>query len=128
MIPMIHSMSLDLEDKLRSRGFPLRVRYGPQRVSREDYKTVIVMARDHEGGDTVGAPQGTQRNPRYRFARRLGCVAEIFVASTIPGAAVQHHEGLCDAITDAFLVALYEWGAEAKAGPIEITVSKYLTK
>jgi len=125
---MIHSMSLDLEEKLRSRGFPLRVRYGPERVSREGYKTVIVMARDHESGDSIGAPKGNQRNPRYRFARRLGCVAEIFAASTKPGAAVHDHEGLCDAITDAFLVALYEWGAEAKVGNIDITSSKYLTK
>lgn len=127
---MIYTMSRDLEKRLQARKYPVKVHYAPERTGRDGAgrATVIVVRRDREQGD--GPPRavvGVERNPRKIGVRDLGVIADIYAASNAAGAMIQEHEFACDFLVDAFLVSLYQWGAESGAGAIPVTESRYLT-
>lgn len=125
---MIYQMAKDLDGRLRARKFPLRVHYGPERLTREMGRSLVVLVRrDREQGDAVRAVVGAQRNPRMLGVRDLGVITDIFAAANVAGARANEHEHLCDAVVDAFLCALYEWGAASGAGAIPVLEARYLT-
>lgn len=117
----------DVAQKLHDRAYPVRFEYGPDAVVREGRDLLVVMQRDREQGDGVGPPVGVRENPRGVRVRSLGVVARVYVRSSKPNATVWDHESLCDHVVDALFVALYEWGAEAKAGDLPVRESRYLS-
>lgn len=126
MSPQTYLLMRDVAVKMRARGYPVRFEYGPDAVAREGREIVIVVERDREQGDGFVPPVGTQRNPDVIRKRLLGCVARVYAKSSKPNATIWDHEELCDHIADAFFFALYEWGAEARAGDLPIRESRYL--
>jgi hypothetical protein len=125
---MIYRMATDLEGRLHARKFPLRVYYGPERLTREMGRSlVILIRRDREQGDTARAVVGANRNPRAVGVRDLGVIADVYAAANVAGARANEHEHLCDAVVDALLCALYEWGTASGAGAIPVTESRFLT-
>jgi hypothetical protein len=115
---LIYRLSRDVEDMLRAKKFPVRVHYGPERLTRmaNPGHGVIVFERDRDSGDGVRAIQGTQRNARASRIRDLGVVVTVFAQSSQPGARVNEHEALCDRYVDALIVALDDWFQGAKTG------------
>ena len=125
---MIYRMASDLEGRLHLRKFPVRVHYGPERLTRDICRSPsILIRRDREGGDKVRPAVGANSNPRLLGVRDLGVIADIYAAAGMSGARLNEHEHLCDQIVDAFLCVLYEWGAASKAGAIAISEARYLT-
>lgn len=124
---MIYTMHRDIAAILAARKFPVRVIYGPERTVRESYDPTIVIERDRNGSDRVTAPVGQQTNPRKYAMRSLAVSATIYTVSTLPGAMIQDHERECEKLIDAFIVALYEWQASARAGAVAIGEARYLS-
>ena len=126
MSPQTYLLMRDVAAKMRARSYPVHFEYGPDAVAREGRGLQIVVERDREQGDGLGPPVGTQGNPNVARKRMLGCVARVYVKSSKPNATVWDHEELCDHVVDALLFALYEWGAEARAGDLPVRESRYL--
>lgn len=124
---MIYTLAKDLADTLGERLFPVTCLYGPERVSREGpFANLVVFRRDPKGGDRVSSLVAQRTNPRAVRVREIGVEATIFAASTLDGARINEHEHECDQLVDALIVALYEWGAENRAGAISFTETRYL--
>lgn len=126
MSPQTYLLMRNVSEKMRARNYPVRFEYAPDAVAREGRDLTIVVERDREQGDTLGAPTGAQRQADSARKRMLGCIARFYVKSSKPNATVWDHEELCDHVVDAFLFALYEWGAEGRAGDLPVTESRYL--
>jgi hypothetical protein len=120
-------MSRDLEANLLAHRFPVAVVYGPERLTREAVhgRPTIVVERDTEQSDSL-SHVAVRGNARKLFVRELAVRARVYAQSSLPGAHAHDHEDLCEKIVDAFLVALYQWGVEGKAGAIPITEAKYI--
>jgi hypothetical protein len=54
-------------------------------------------------------------------------VATFEVSCAVAGARINEHEHECDTLVDAFLVELFAWGEESRAGEIPISEARYLT-
>jgi hypothetical protein len=122
-------MSKDVSDILRARNFPVRVEYGPERLTRgmQAGSPLILFERDRESGDGVRPAQGAQRNARMKRVRDLGVLVTVFAQSSQDGARSNEHEAFCDSIVDALIVALDEWFQGAKTGALpEYSESKML--
>jgi hypothetical protein len=117
-----------LAERLTARKFPFPVVYGPEQHDRDAFDTTIVFQRDESVNDTIGSPQGQQRNPRKHYTRKLAVVATIYAKSTEPNAMIGDHEWLCEQLVDAVTVALDEWCSEAKAGEPEYGEMRYLRR
>lgn len=127
---MIYELSRDLEAMLRARSYPYRVHYGPniaQQAQRQSHDPRIIVERARGQSDTVRAPQGNRPNARAKYVRELAAQITIYAKSSLPGARVSDHERECERIIDAVIVALYNWGAEGRAGAIGYTSAQYLT-
>jgi hypothetical protein len=125
---MIYEMALDLRDMLHAKRFPVDVRYGPDRAPKKNERAsaVITIERDTESNDVYGPAQGPRQNPRIRGVRVLAARAKIYAKSSLPGAHIGDHERFCEQLADALLVAIYEWGAQAKTGGIQIASARYI--
>lgn len=122
---MIYGLSKDVAAKLKARKFPVVVLYGPERVTRERYQRAIVFQRDRKASDVVRATPGQHTNARRMRVRELCAQITLFVQSSLPGARVNDHEDVCEKLVDALIIALEEWGTEAKAGDLPITDARY---
>ena len=121
-------MAADIEGRLHLRKFPLKVHYGPERLTREITRSLVILVRrDQQLGDQVRAVVGAERNPRKSQVRDIGVVADIYASANVTGARINEHQHLCDQVVDAFLVALHKWGFESGAGHIPIAEARYLT-
>jgi hypothetical protein len=121
-------MMRDVEAKLRARKFPSEFVYGPERTERSGYfDHEIIFERDRKAADLVGPVKGFENNARRMRVRELATQITIYAQSRVDGARVEDHEGECEQIVDALVLALAEWGVEAKAGDLPITESRYLT-
>lgn len=124
---MIYTMAREVDERLRTRKYPVHIEYGPAPLERYGYASCITIERDSTTGDTLGPPPGTRQNPDVRAVRGVGVVAFVYVASTLPGARRNEHEYECDRIVDALVAELLMWGVEAKAGAFTFTEARYLT-
>lgn len=105
---MIYALSKSLEQWLRTQGFPLRVVYGPERVTRQapGAELVVVLERDREQGERFERPKGARH---VHAMRMLGTRARIYARSPFAGARTQDHERLCDQVVDAVFVGVKVW-------------------
>jgi hypothetical protein len=123
----IYRLTLDVRDRLVARHFPTPIVYGPERTERQAYHhTHVVFMRDREAPETLGPPLGSKSNPRRMATRDHTAVAMIYARSSLEGAAVQDHEGECDQIVDALVVAITEWASQNKAVGTVISEARYL--
>ncbi len=99
---------------LAARKYPVRVEYGPESTVRVAPQSVIVIDRDRDASETIGAAHGVQRNVKKVLGRALPCRALVFACSTEEGARVQEHEHECDRYVDGLLSALEEWTTRAQ--------------
>lgn len=114
---MIYEISREVAAELVTRGCPLPVVYGPERVNAGALtRSRIVFERDRQGGDAVKAPpsrvqrtatvNSTPTRAPIVLARALGVIVRVWASSTVAGAAVQDHEAEAEAAADQVLVAL----------------------
>lgn len=124
---MIYRMARDIAETLASRGLPVAVDYGPDRLTRDLYApSRIVIERDRTRGDSVEGPMGSSANPRRRRTRQLGVTATIYTSSPVSGARLCEHERECDDIVDALIVAIDEWATAARSS-VSYGGGRYLT-
>lgn len=123
---MIYNLSRDLEGLLLAQQFPIRVVYGPEHTTRPPNRDVIVLERDRDNGDQIGAPQGVHPNPTLPLVRQLGVLVHVYARANVSGARVNDHEHLCDQYVDAVLVHLREWAVATRAGALAWGESRYL--
>lgn len=117
-----------IAERLAARKFPFPIVYGPEQHERESFDTTIVFQRDDRNSDTIGSAQGTQRNPRKHYTRKLGVTVTVYAKSTVEHAHTGDHELLCEQLVDALNVAIDEWCAEARAGEPEYAEMRYLRR
>ncbi len=124
---MLYECSKQIQTLLSAQLHPVRVKYGPERIKRGHYPSghVIVVERARDADDTLSAPKGLNQNPRRVFDIALACKATIYARSSLPGAHDGDHERELEKIRDAFLVALYKWGAGARAGAIAVSGARF---
>jgi hypothetical protein len=124
---MIYGMARDLQDKLTARKFPTQIEYGPRRMAVEAWHDhLVIIERDRDATDSLAPANGLQTNPRRICNRGLAVKATIYARSALDDARVNEHEHECEQIVDALIVALQEWGTEARArlGDVTPTVSE----
>lgn len=109
---MIGELARGVEAILRGRKFPVRVEVAP-RLETEAAHYAITLDLDRVKGDDVKPPEGTRSNPPVHWARGVGLAAIVLGASPLAGARPEDHIRAVDALVDAFLVALREWGVGA---------------
>ncbi len=120
-------LARDIAAMLDTQKFPFPVHYVPQRHALEQTApTQIHFMRSRHASDLVQAAQGQQRNPRKLNTRRIAVDCLIYASSTLPGAMLQEHEGLCDQIVDAVVCALDTWCTGGRAGEPEFVECRYL--
>lgn len=127
---MIRGFAKDIEVALRAQRYPVRVVYGPERLSRGPGpgQTVIVFERDRETGDGVRGNKGSSSNPRSMRIRDLGVIVTVYASSSAAGAKTHEHEHACDQIVDALIVAIDNWFVEGKTGQLcEYNVSRMMS-
>jgi hypothetical protein len=115
---MLYEASKEIQTLLSAQHYPVRVKYGPERVKRSQYPSghVIVLERARDADDTLSAAKGVTQNPRRVFDIALACKATIYARSSLGGAHAGDHERETEKIRDAFLAALAKWHAAARAG------------
>lgn len=123
---MIYGLSRDIEAALKARNYPVRVTYGPERLSRSPHagQALIVFERDRETGDGVRPTKGSSSNPKGMRIRDLGVIVTVYASSSAPGARVHEHEHACDQIVDALVVALDDWFQEGRTGQLVATYTE----
>lgn len=106
---MLGSLTDTLRARLRERGVPFDVEYGPERMRQTSLaKSHIVLERDRERGDVFKGPASNTRNPRIVETWGLGCVCRVYAQSTKNGARARDHEELCDEIVRQIVLSLRE--------------------
>lgn len=104
---MIGDIATRVAADLRARKFPHLVVYGPERVARDGFDSVIVFSRDRQAGDPIIAPAGgTNTNPRVPFNRNVSGRVVVYARSAKPGATPFDHEEECDLVCDGVITAL----------------------
>lgn len=104
---MFYDLSRYVATELVTRGCPLRVVYGPERmrdVGLTDPR--IVFERARRGSEPVLPPRSSKNNPPRRADREIAGVVRVFGHSTVDGARTQDHEALADQAVDLVIVAL----------------------
>jgi hypothetical protein len=117
-------MAMDVGAALLARKFPIRVEYGPEQTTRVAPQSVIVIDRDRNGSEAIGAAHGTGRNPKKVLARYLPCRALVYACSTEAGARVNEHEHECDRFVDALLSELETW-TEANRAEVKYAGARF---
>lgn len=115
---MLYEASKEIQALLVAQRYPVKVKYGPERIKRGQYPSghVIVLERARDADDTLSAPKGVNQNPRRVFDIALACKATIYARSSLGGAHAGDHERETEKVRDAFLAALAKWYAGARAG------------
>lgn len=128
---MIYEMATDLQAKLTAQAFPTLLEYGPRRLAVEAWHDhLVIVERDREATDQLAPVNGQQTNPRRYCNRQLAVKITVYARSNLDNARINEHERECEQIVDALVVALAEWGTEARArlGSVDATIteSRYL--
>lgn len=123
-------MSKDVETALKARRYPVKVIYGPERLTRgpQAGQATIIFERARDTGDKVTFVKGAQGpNPKMVRARLLGVIVTVYASSGAAGAKTHEHEHACDQIVDALIVAIDEWFVEGRTGQLcEYSVSRMM--
>lgn len=124
---MLYEAHKEIQALLSAQSYPVHVKYGPERIKRGQYPSghVIVLERARDADDTLSAPKGLNQNPRRLFDLMLACKATIYARSSLGGAHDGDHEREAEKIRDAFLAALFKWGASARAGAIQVNGARF---
>lgn len=124
---MLYEASKEIQTLLSAQLYPVKVKYGPERVQRGHYPSghVIVIERARDADDTLSAPKGVNQNPRRLYDIALACKATIYARSSLGGAHHGDHEREAEKVRDAFLAALYKWGVGARAGAIAVRGARF---
>lgn len=120
-------MLRDVQAKFTDRKFPTKFEYGPRRLTVEAWHDhLVICERDRESPDQLAAVNGQQTNPRRYCNRALAVKFTIYARCNLDDARINEHEYECEQIVDALIVALQEWGTEAKArlGDVTPTISE----
>ena len=125
-------MMLDVDRKLRARGFPATCIYGGERLSFDGFASNLFrFERDPDQADAVGYPRGSvgELSKPLKAIRSLATRVTVYGQSPLSGAMLPEHEHECEQLVDAVIVALAEWVVEARASvvPLEITEARYVT-
>lgn len=124
---LTYELSQHVKGVLNDRGFTIPVLYGPEVLQRQHPTKAVVFEHDRETGGVVVPPMGAQGPPRRNHrTRNMGCVVHFFVASTAEGARIQDHEGLCDEIVDAVMIAVDEGLVASKSVRPTYLEAKYV--
>jgi hypothetical protein len=128
---VIYECVQDLQAKLTAQAFPTLLEYGPRRLAVEAWHDhLVIVERDRENADLLAPVNGQQTNPRRYCNRRQAVKFTIYARSNLDSARVNEHEAECEQIVDALIVAIAEWGTEARArlGSVDptITEARYL--
>jgi hypothetical protein len=124
---MLSEFSRDIQRFLTEQSYPVRATFGYEQAVAGAHRGHFVIFEHDTAGDTLGPPTtGAKRNPRLVRARYLGCVAEIYAKSSLPGARRADHERECEKIVDALVCAFYRWGAEGQVGDLPWKSGKYV--
>jgi hypothetical protein len=126
---VIYQMTQDLRALLHAKGFPVRVHYGPEPLTRQGFDSLTVVAAwDRESGDAVTPVRGARTNPRGLLVRSVGVRFDLYAQASVVGARVNDHEALCQSLVDAVLVALYEWTRAARALDFAVVEARPLSE
>ncbi len=123
---MIYRLTMDVRDLLAARKFPFAVEYGPERTTRVAPFNAIVIDRDRDANEAIGAAPALQRNPKKVLRRDIPCRALVYAFSSVDGARVCDHEHECDRYVDGLVSALDEWATAAK-GEVTFTGARFAT-
>lgn len=120
---MLYEFQKDIQVMLAARAYPVRVRYGPERLTRTHAAEghSVVIEADTEAGDKLMAPRGGQGNPRKPRDLLIGAMATIYARSVLPNAHRGDHERECRKIVDALVSCFYEWGVRGRVGDLPVT-------
>lgn len=128
---MLYEFVKDVRGFLAAKKYPVEVRHGPDRVTRENCRGgfAVVFERDTDSGDTLG-PAATRNVgpglPPFLRAVTLGCKATIYARSSLPNAHRGDHERETEKIRDAVLCALYKWGVAGRVGDLPVSKMGYV--
>jgi hypothetical protein len=128
---MLYEFAKDIRGFLAAKKYPVAVRHGPDRVTRELYPTghVVVFERDAASGDKLGPPATRNEGPGlppFLRAVVLGCKATIYARSSLPNAHRGDHERETEKIRDAVLCAMYKWGVAGRVGDLPVSKMGYV--
>jgi len=104
---MIYDVAKIVAEELAARDCPLRVIYGPERlsdVSLTDSRIVIERVRGRS--DSYVAPRSGRNNPPRRADCLVAGTATIYARSGVAGARIEEHEAIADQAADLVYVAL----------------------
>ena len=124
---MIYRLATHVGDALAARQYPVRVVYGPERVSHSLTASAIVIERDRDSGDTFENVRGAFRNAKHPAIRMVGARATVYWRAAVAGARVQDHEDECDAVVDALYCAVDSYmQASARINLTPVSEARYL--
>jgi len=106
---MLYEIQKELGEQLVSRGCPIPVVYGPERVDTSAGLTTserIVLQYDRDGGDGFAPGKQRKQNPKQRYIVLTGSTCRIYAADAVTNPAVQDHERRALMIRDMILNAL----------------------
>jgi len=126
---MLFRFCADIQALMTAKGFPVQVKHGPERVSREYGRGhVIVIENDPEKGDTIEGALGLRQNPQKVRARYVGAKATIYARSSVASAHQGNHEEEAYRLLDGLVCAMYKWGSEGKVGDLPISKAGFVTQ
>jgi hypothetical protein len=125
---VLYELHKDVQALLAAQKYPVKVRFGPERITRDKYREghAIVIEHDTDAGDSFVAPRGLRTNPRRVRDHTQGAKATVYARSSLPNAHRGDHERECMKIVHAFVAAMYKWGAEGRVGDIPVSKAGYL--
>lgn len=123
---MLYEFCKEIRTLLAAQKYPVKVVFGPERVTRDKYNHGHVIVVEHdESGDLLFAPRGAQGNPPKVADRAIGTVATVYARSVLPNAHRGDHERECEKIVDAFTAAAAKWSSAARVPRIYPTRMGY---
>jgi hypothetical protein len=120
-------MLRDVQAKFTAQKFPTKFEYGPRRYAVEAWHDhLVICERDRDAADQLATANGQQTNPRRYCNIALATKFTIYARCNLDDARINEHEHECEQIRDALIVALQEWGSEARArlGDVVPTISE----
>lgn len=105
---MIHTIALSLAAKLKAKGVPFDVAYGPPPVPSTVGATRVYVMRDYNADEALQPPRKRSDSPRQFAVRGTPAIVRIFAKATMGGAARHDHEALADKIADQVQTELHK--------------------
>lgn len=105
---MIFALTEGVRAELMTRGFPALVLIGPERPTTRRRHSVV-LERDRDADETIGAPRGVGPNPARVFVRSPRYVARVYANEAHAAAMSWEHDREMDKLVDGVIAALDYW-------------------